>query len=184
MKKLYFGASQGSSLISSIIRWFQWGDKNTHVFFIPSDTEKLDLKTNPNIIEAWHLPLLKGGAVREGFYLTLHPGNDPFDIYYVEVTDYQHEIFHKNIRKRLGEKYDLLGVIGFITKNLSTESKNRVFCSELLVDELYRVGSMIFHNTPAQTVSPSTFLTSPDVKLKSKHKRSRKSLISREFSDD
>lgn len=184
MKKLYFGASQGTSIVASIIKWFQWGDKNTHVFFIPSDTERLDLRNNPNIIEAWHLPLLKGGAVREGFYLTLHPEATPFNIYSVKVTDSQHELFHKNIRLRLGQKYDLLGILGFLTKNIRTEDKDRAFCSELLIDELYRVGCMIFINTPSQTVSPGSFLTSPKLKLRLKLNRSKKSRVSREFNDD
>lgn len=157
-KKLYFGASKGKSLISKFIKWFQWGDPHTHTFYIPESQINLN---NPKVIEAWHKPMLKGGAVRNGLFFDTHSPETPFDILYLEVTEEQYINFEAFMNSKLGFKYDFLGFAGFATRSKVTEQSDKYFCSELVFAGLISVGIEIFKNTVPQEVSPAMFIKSP-----------------------
>lgn len=45
------------------------------------------------------------------------------------------EVVKKNIEKHIGKKYDLAGIIGFIY-GPKKENKNKMFCSEFVMDVL------------------------------------------------
>jgi len=157
-KRIYFGASKGKSFISTIIRWVQWGDKHTHIFFM------YEPKENPLVIEAWHEPILKGGAVRRGLFFTdekLHTPHTEFDTYYMDVTEEDYAVFLNFLESKLGMQYDMMGIVGFATHSSKTHSLHKYFCSELMFEALQSIGINLLIDTLPQTVSPSLFVKSP-----------------------
>ena len=160
--KLYFGASKGISLISTLIKWMQWGDKHTHVFYIPNF--KQSELSNPTVIEAWHEPILKGGAVRKGKFYDVHTENTKFDIFHIEVTEKQYNDFNLYIESKIGNKYDFMGILGFIIKS-DIQNKNKSFCSELIFDSLQHIGINLLNYTKPYKVKPSLLIKSPLLKV-------------------
>jgi len=157
---VYFGASKGKSFISKIIKWFQWGDPHTHIFYVVS---KDDIK-NPTVIEAWHEPLLRGGQVRLGKFFEenkYHTKGTEITYYSLSVTPQQKVALEKYLMSKIGFKYDLLGILGFATRLSNTHSSNKYFCSELIFDGLQHIGVDLLKDTVPQSVTPAMFVKSP-----------------------
>ncbi len=159
---IYIGAVQGKGPISTVIKWFQWGDPNTHVFYLRPLANGKYLVT-----EAWHLPLLRGGAVRSYEVDTPYFLKDEAIEYHkVMVTPRQKRRFDGFLDHIVEKKskYDYFGILGFVTRDPRTNSLRRWFCSEILVAGLAKVGVYLFNNTLPQSVSPAMTLRSPLLK--------------------
>lgn len=154
MSKIIIGVSKGDSVISSVIKWFQLGNEYTHAFYCIPNTDL----TNPEVIEAWHLPILKRGEVRTGkFYSQTN-----FKLYYVEATDEQVVNFYKYMIDKIGKhKYDYLGILGFVINSKNLQDKNSYFCSEILFEGLQSVGINLLNYTNANKVTPALLMRSP-----------------------
>jgi hypothetical protein len=154
--KVYFAAVQGKGIISSLIRWWQWGDPHTHVAYVKV------LPTGYQVLEAYFTPLLKGGLV------TSYPVSEPYYLkkevityYTLEVTNAQKIQIEFFLDSLMGKKYDLMGILGFFTRNPRTNSARRWFCSEALIAAVNSCGIELFLNTTPQEVSPAMFIKSP-----------------------
>lgn len=157
--KIIIGGSKGDSLVSSVISWFQFGNEHSHVFYCVPDTNL----ENPEVIEAWHEPLLKGGGVRRGTFYSSE--NSVFDLYYIECTEQQAKDFHKFMEDRVGKhSYDYLGILGFAFRSKKLQRNNAYFCSEIIFEGLQSVGINLLNYTEPQRVSPALLLRSPIIK--------------------
>jgi len=69
------------------------------------------------------------------------------------------------LRKRLGAKYDYLGILGFIFSNVK-DSGSRWFCSELCCEALLRYTTLISINIDSADVSPNKLAKLLNLRIK------------------
>lgn len=156
--KIIIGGSKGDSLISSVIKWFQFGKEITHTFYCIPDTDLQD----PEVIEAWHLPLKTFGGVRQGKF---YRDDITKRYFYVEATKEQAEKFHKFMLDRVGKhRYDYVGVLGFAIRSKDMQRDDSYFCSELIFEAFLYVGITLLNYTKPQRVSPALLIRSPLLK--------------------
>jgi len=157
--KVYIGASKGISFTSRIIKWYQWGEPHTHIFYIVGNP----IVKNPLVIESFEKPLFKGG-VRKGRFFDLHTEGTEYDVYSVLVTYEQKEKIEEFLEDKIGHKYDYLGILGFEFRSKNMQSKKRYFCSELVFSAFQHAGINLLANTFPSQVSPALFIKSPLLK--------------------
>jgi len=150
MPKVYVLASEGISLTSRLIRWWQWGFPYTHIAYC--------LDPNPNdpiVIEAWW------DGVRKGFFSEVHTPGTKFTVYSVEVTNRQKVLIEDFLHGQLSVPYDWLGILGFPLRSWKLQRKDRWFCSELVFTAFKQAGVELLKNTHPSEVSPRLLLKSP-----------------------
>lgn len=156
--KIIIGGSRGDSPISSVIRWFQFGNEITHTFYCLPNTDL----NNPEVIEAWHLPIRTFGGVRRGRF---YRDDITKKYFYVEVTKEQADRFYQFMLDRVGKhRYDYLGILGFAIRSKDVQRGDSYFCSELLFEAFQHIGINLLNYTQPQRVSPELLVRSPLLK--------------------
>jgi uncharacterized protein YycO len=151
MAKIFIGQYYGKSFLSRLIKWRTWSDISHTAAFLPasSHNERKNL-----VIEAW------------GKGILLHPWDDNhtrhtrIDIYSVECTRPQQNLFYDWLKGKIGCKYDFMALIGFVTR-AHIESERRWFCSELIFQAAQEAGIELLKNVEAYKVSPGLINLSP-----------------------
>jgi len=156
---IYFGVTQGVSFYSKIIKWFQWGNPNVHVFYLPEEGYK---EIDPVIIES-----MAGYGVHEDKLSKSHTPGTIYTVFSLRVTKKQKEEFEQFLRSKIGLKYDYRGLLGFGIR-VNTNIKDKYFCSELVYEGLQSVGVNLFRTLKPEQVFPSLFIES--ILLKEEYK--------------
>lgn len=144
---------KGTSLVSRLIRWATWSEYS-HASWIDGIHE----------YEAWHT---RGERFKSGVRCVIglgagHSLGTVVDIYQVpELTVEQAQEIRLFLISQIGKRYDLRGVLGFISRRDSAQYQDRWFCSELVFTALLRVGLPLLSNVPAHRVSPGMLALSP-----------------------
>lgn len=137
---------RGTSMLSRAIRWFT-RSHYSHVAYEQS---------NGNLIEAW-----THGVRMVADYATDHTAGTAVEWYRVEgVTPEQRERAETFMRKQLGKKYDVRGILGFL-RHRDIENQERWFCSELVFEAFRQAGVELLARVPAFKVSPGDLNQSP-----------------------
>ena len=138
---------KGTSFLSRLIRWFTWSPYS-HAAWICRDG---------TVIEAW----LPGGVQRVDSISINHRPGTQVDLFDIEgLTDAQRDSIEKDLADRLGAPYDLLGLLGFLTRE-RMETHRAYFCSELVFTALSVAGLIPLSRVPACQVSPGLLALSP-----------------------
>lgn len=138
---------KGTSWLSRLIRWFTWS-QYSHAAWICRDG---------TVIEAW----LPGGVQRVDSLSTNHRDGTMVALFEVEgLTDGQREQIERDLADRLGAPYDVLGLLGFLTRE-RMEKHNAYFCSELVFMALGVTGIVPLSRVPPCKVSPGLLSLSP-----------------------
>lgn len=161
MAKIMIGSMQGTDFFSKLIKWWQFGQPETHVFAVSPDLA--EHPRNPKILEAWIRPLFSG-QVRSIRLRDAHRGY--FTLYEVEVTYEQAEKFYEYLESKVGKHgYDYLGLVGLVLHRIRDNDKKRYFCSEILYESFNHIGVKLLNNVPPERVTPAMLLMSPKVKI-------------------
>ena len=155
--KVFIGASKGISFTSKLIKWWQFGFPYTHVFYIIDENP---FSSNPEVIEAWHQPILKGGGVYQCKLSKNHTEGTVFSVFSVEVSYDQKQKIEKFLKEQVGKKYDFLGLLGFPLRQKKIGKNNKWFCSELVFQAFLMAGVELLRYTNPQEVSPRLLLKS------------------------
>lgn len=142
---------RGKSIMSRLIRWFSWSPYS-HAAWICRDG---------SVIEAW----TEGGVRRVASLSEAHEPGTRVDIFAIELTDEQHASVEKFLAEQLGQKYDWLGILGFLTRK-RMESHDAWFCSELIAAALNQAGVWPLLRIPACKVPPCLLMLSPLLRLR------------------
>ena len=159
--KIYIGVTQGTSLYSKLIKWFQWGNPNVHNFYLYEDGYK---KEDPIIIES-----IIGYGVHQTNLSVAHKTGTPYEVYSLEVTPEQKKNLEDFLLKQVGKKYDHIGLIGFASRK-DTNDTDRFFCSELLYQGLLKVGIKLFNTLRPIQIFPSLLMEPTNFKFEYKSK--------------
>jgi len=155
--KVFIGASKGISLGSKLIRYWQFGFPYTHIFYIIDENP---FSNNPEIIEAWHQPILKGGGVYRCKLSQNHTIGTEYTIFSVEVSYSQKQKIEEFLKKQIGKKYDFIGLLAFPFRMKKLAKNKRWFCSELIFAAFLFAGVELLKYTEPQEVSPRLLLKS------------------------
>lgn len=144
---------RGVSRTSRLIRWWTRSEYS-HAALILDDGR---------IVEAWHKPLLTGGAVRVIMDLSDgHTPNTPVDIFDLTGLTYQQAAVAKSFALlQLGKKYDWGAILGFITRTQSTGNQDKWDCSELIYAALSAAGYQLLDYMNPCEASPGDLARSP-----------------------
>ena len=151
---IYVGVTQGISFYSRVIKWFQWGNPNTHIFYMYE--EELN-KEDPVILEA-----MSGYGVHKDKLSLSHTKGTPYQIYSLEVTTEQKAIIEEYLEQQLGKKYDYRGILGFASRK-DTDDSNKLFCSELIYQAFNKAAVKLFRTLrpiqiyPSLAIEPTVF---------------------------
>lgn len=147
---------KGTSFLSRLIRWFTWSEYS-HAAWLCEDG---------SVIEAW-----QGGGVRHVASLgAQHKAGTPVDMFFVYghgdnlLTTCQRNAVENFLLEQVGEKYDYLGILGFLSRK-RMEAHDAWFCSELIFKALNHAGIYPLLRTPACKVSPGLLAISPLLKF-------------------
>lgn len=139
MGRIYFFVSEGTSILSKIIKWYQRGNKYTHSGVVV-DMEDIN---NPTVLAA-----LKKTKV--GKFWNIHKGyferQRCFKYYYIEVDDDQVKRFYSVISKYKDKGYDIRGILGFLLR-FNEDDESKFFCSELVYTIFREIGVELLNNT-------------------------------------
>lgn len=152
MKRPLILLFHGKGVISRIIRW-QTRSYYSHAAIIFPDGV---------VYEAWQgsaRKFYRNSGVRKTV-LTSTEGVDAFDI--PGVTDSQYLKLRTCLNEEVGQKYDYISVLRFLTRR-EPHNNRKWFCSELIVHFLLRVGVRILNLEPSK-VSPGQIKWSPLVR--------------------
>jgi len=148
---IYIGVTQGISLYSKLIKFFQWGNLYTHTFYLEeSEYEKAD----PIVIES-----TAGYGVHRAKLSVAHTLGTKYTIFSLKVTLKEKEEVEKFLYSKMGSKYDYLGLLGFVARR-STEDSNKYFCSEFLYTALLYAKVKLFRTLTPTQVYPALFIES------------------------
>lgn len=142
---------QGVSAISKLIRW-QTRSLYSHTAFLFDDG---------SVVEAWASPY--PGMVRHVKDLSeQHTPGTVVDIFEFKdpLTVEENIALEFRARDAVGLHYDYKGIVRFLTRQRSTNSK-AVFCSELVYRECHRIGRPLMERTEAWRVPPDWIPRSP-----------------------
>jgi hypothetical protein len=149
--KIYIGASKGISKTSRIIRWFQWGKRVTHIFYVVPGSNFDD----PIVIES----LTSLGVIKSNLKANHKPGTE-YDIYSIETSSEKASIMDYHMHKKIGTPYDFIGLIGFGTRLNNTHDRGKEFCSETVSDGLLKTGIRLFRSLLPHQTTPHLFTES------------------------
>jgi uncharacterized protein YycO len=82
----------------------------------------------------------------------------------VECSDEQAEAVYKFLYDQIGKPYNWLGILGFVIRK-DFPSKNRWFCSELVIAAFEAAGIHLIAVKQVDRVTPEMILESPLVKI-------------------
>ena len=132
--KLRFISSR--SLVGKIIRWITWSDWN-HVDLILDDTTAFGASG-------------KLGKVTR--YSRNPDSHCHIAIVSIPVSDKKYDIFMEEVLSKEGALYDHKGIHGFLVR-LNIHEDDKWFCSELLIDAMYKA-EIIYFTEHAHKWSP------------------------------
>jgi len=139
--QLCFSTSWGP--VSSIIRFFTWSTISHVDFVVPNGllgAREMGVKIRP-----WGT------------------GNPTRDIIaHVDCTDEQAQAVYKFAYEQIGKPYNYLGIVGIVIRH-DFPSKNRWFCSELVIAAFQSAGIPLVNINQVGRVSPEMLLESPFV---------------------
>jgi len=148
---IYIGVTQGISFYSKVIKWFQWGNPNTHIFYIYE--EELH-KEDPIILES-----IAGYGVHKDRLSEAHTPNTPYQIYSLKVTTKQKRIIEEYLEQQIGKSYDYRGLLGFASRK-DTNDNNKLFCTELIYQALNAASVKIYRTLRPIQIYPSLAIES------------------------
>jgi hypothetical protein len=139
---------KGRSLISRIIRCFNWSEYS-HAAWIDTSRNR--------VYEAWN------GWVREAPSLhTNHTPGTEVDVFSVPTSPDQQIVIAQFLRFQVGKRYDYRGIVHFITRRAeSAAGQDRWFCSELVLAAYRAAGIDLLARIPAYKVYPGMLAYSP-----------------------
>jgi len=151
----YILASKGLSLTSQIIKWFQFGFPYTHIAYVVNYGSDDFIEHDPVVIEAWW------PEVRIGRFSEVHTPGTPFTVFRVPVTLKEKVKIEDFLMRQIGRKYDVIGLLAFLTRLKRVAKNNYWFCSELTFAAFKNAGVELLKFTEPQEVTPALFLKSP-----------------------
>jgi len=143
---IYVGVTQGISFYSKVIKWFQWGNPNTHIFYIYE--EELN-KEDPVILES-----IADYGVHKSKLSVAHTPGTPYQIYSLKVTTKQKRIIEEYLEQQIGKGYDYIGILGFASRK-DTNDNNKLFCSELVYQAFNKAAVKLFRTLRPIQIYPS-----------------------------
>lgn len=158
-KRVYLFMSQGTSFLSKLIKWYQYGNLYTHCGIILEDNieENID---NPIVLAGMNPSMI-------GRLYDTHTGyfskQGKFKYYYVEVNEKQYNIYKDLAFNYVNRRYDVKGLFGFLFR-IDTNNPKKFFCSELVYDYFWKLGIELFQNTAPYEVYSSMLIKSNLVK--------------------
>lgn len=145
MAKIFIGQYYGKSWLSKLIKWRTWSDVSHSSVFLPDPNN--DDKPGKIVIEAW-----RQGVVQRPWHIG-HKKGTKIKVYSVECTTIQQGEFYTWISDRVGDKYDPLALIGFVTRTHMQDS-SRWICSELIFEGFLQVQMELLSRIKSYQVSP------------------------------
>jgi hypothetical protein len=147
---LYIGLYHGISMMSRMIRFFTWGEV-VHASYI---------RPNGQCIEAWSPKVRKCASYHEG-----HTPGTVIDLYALDCTAAQANVFDMAMNMQVGKKYDWHGLFGFISRRSSAQNQEKWFCSELIQYASVRAGVEILSRIQPYKCSPQLLCYSPRLRF-------------------
>lgn len=142
---------QGKSIISRIIRAFNWS-VYSHVAWIDDN--------DFTVTEAW----CRGGVTRVATPSCNHTPGTPVDLFIVpSETLEQTAIIRQFLNDQVGKKYDYAGILGFVFRIKRLHRKHKWFCSELVAEAYATAGLPLMH-LPSFKIYPGMLASSPLLK--------------------
>lgn len=143
----FIGFYRGRSPVSYVIKRFSWGPYS-HVAYIGADE---------SCIEAWW----KGGVSERASYNEAHSPGTVIELYKIrDMTSEQEQELVSVLRSYVGSGYDYTGLFGFPFRR-AIHSRQRMFCSELIMTAMCAVGFEPLKRVEPYQVSPSALNRSP-----------------------
>jgi hypothetical protein len=169
MRKLYFCAFSGNSIISKFIK-FWTRSSYSHIAYLYIDEEKItDVFKNEKmyLIEVWKE---KGKTILQQYWQKVDCSNKLFkdcfknhkkgtkiDIWSIEVEEDKYKYVNKFINNLAinKTKYDYVAIVSFLLR-LKKQENNKYFCSEGCIAPLVNVN--FWYEINPSFVSPSDFI--------------------------
>jgi len=143
---IYVALFRGRSLVSRLIRW-QTRSCYSHAALARFEDGQLV------VLEAWHV-----GGVACGLVDERHTAGTQIDLF--EAAGLDGSIAWDNARETLGQSYDWLGVLRFVSRRSHRRKARRWFCSEHVMVFARLAGANLLTG-PAENVSPGMLARSP-----------------------
>lgn len=139
-------AYKGKSLISRLIRFFNWSEYS-HISWVCDDGTEY---------EAWHI----GGVKHVHKFGQNHTKGTEVDLFDITLTKGQKDDLEKFLSSKVGCKYDFQAIFGFIIRD-SIANKNKLFCSEYIFEAFKSIKISLLNNIEAYKVFPGLLVLSP-----------------------
>lgn len=136
---------RGFGFISSVIRWQTW-----------SPVAHCGIYFRDEMIESWH----NGGVRIVPNPIWNRTESDPtIEAYFVPDSQKNIQAFLA-AKKWVGKQYDFNAIVGFATR-VDTQDREKLFCSELVMEAYKKTGLELLSRIPSEKVSPGQLRTSP-----------------------
>ena len=147
MSYIIIAQYEGKSFISKLIKWRTWS----------SISHTAALSQDENFIyEAWH----KGGVQKNKWEDQPHINGTVINLYKVECSPAQAEAFYAYLESKLGTKYDIKAIVGFIFR-VPLEGITELFCSQYVFEAAEAAGITLLKRIKSYKVSPGHIEISP-----------------------